>query len=43
MAERETGTVKGFHHSKGVGLIERDKRGDIFMPYSNIQGGGFRS
>lgn len=43
MAERETGTVKWFNASKGYGFIERDAGGDVFVHFSAIQGGGYRS
>ncbi len=43
MAERETGTVKWFNAAKGYGFIERDAGGDVFVHFSAIQGGGYRS
>ncbi len=43
MAERETGIVKWFNGSKGYGFITRDQGGDIFVHYSSIRGGGYRS
>ncbi|NQS97550.1 MAG: cold-shock protein [candidate division Zixibacteria bacterium] len=42
-AERETGSVKWFNATKGYGFIERDQGGDVFIHYSAIQGGGYRS
>lgn len=43
MAERETGVVKWFNVDKGYGFIARDQGSDIFVHYSEIRGGGFRS
>jgi CspA family cold shock protein len=43
VAERETGTVKWFNGTKGYGFIARDSGGDVFVHYSVIQGGGYRS
>lgn len=43
MAERETGTVKWFNNTKGFGFIAREEGEDIFVHYSAIRGGGYRS
>ena len=38
-----TGTVKFFNAEKGYGFIERPDGDDVFVHFSNIVGGGYRS
>ena len=43
MTEKETGTVKWFNEAKGYGFIARETGDDVFVHYSAIEGGGFRT
>ncbi|MBZ0300422.1 MAG: cold shock domain-containing protein [Anaerolineae bacterium] len=43
MAQRTQGTVKWFNGDKGFGFITQADGPDLFVHYSEIQGGGFRS
>jgi CspA family cold shock protein len=43
MAARTKGTVKWFNAEKGYGFITPEEGEDLFVHYSEIQSGGFRS
>lgn len=43
MSEKLNGTVKWFNESKGYGFISREGGADLFVHFSNIVGGGFRT
>jgi cold shock protein len=43
MAERVQGTVKWFNGDKGYGFVTQENGPDLFVHYSEIQSGGFRT
>lgn len=43
MADRVRGTVKWFSSEKGYGFITQENGTDLFVHYSEIQTGGFRT
>jgi len=40
---KETGTVKWFNAAKGFGFIQRENGEDVFVHYSAIESGGYRT
>ena len=40
---RQSGTVKWFNDAKGFGFITSEHGDDVFVHFSAVQGGGFRS
>ena len=40
---KENGTVKWFNAAKGFGFIQRENGEDVFVHFSAIQAGGYRT
>jgi CspA family cold shock protein len=43
MSERVVGTVKWFNATKGYGFIQREGGPDVFVHFSAIEMGGFKT
>ena len=43
MSNRKQGTVKWFNAEKGYGFISQEGGDDLFVHYSEIQSGGYRT